>query len=291
MRSGLLPLPTLVAALLSASCPGGEETVVRPEPPFPAVTARAALAVGASVTNRLAAKPEPPKAAASSVTPPPTPAAARGADPGLSASVSPELLDDGSDELNASVLRPTHADDELASIAKETSIYAEPHWTARRIGYLRAGAIVSRSREAAAKNHACTEGWYQVAPRGYVCVGPTATLDVFDPVVETSAKRPRRDTLPYTYVMSRFPPPPLYARLPSEDELARAEPNLAGQLRRVAFAEHQAGFVEPPPAEPIPNVLLYGGIGPRPRRVQTLTLDPGARTGHDAIGLRPPLNL
>jgi hypothetical protein len=157
---------------------------------------------------------------------------------------------------------PEREVDELASTAKETWIYAAPHWKARRIGYLRAGAVVERRAEPAARNHACPEGWYRVEPRGYVCVGATATLNVFDPVVEASRKRPLRTGLPYTYVMSRFPPPPFYARLPSEEEALRIEPDIQGHLRQAARMTLDPGYVEPPPAEPVPGVLLYGRPAP-----------------------------
>jgi hypothetical protein len=113
-----------------------------------------------------------------------------------------------------------------------------------------------------ARNHACADGWYRIEPCGYVCVGATATLRASDAVVETSAKRPKRDGLPYTYVMSRFPPPPLYARLPSAAELQKAEPDIKGQLRRAARLPLEQGYVAPPPAESVPSVLLDGRPAP-----------------------------
>ncbi len=91
-----------------------------------------------------------------------------------------------------------------------------------------------------------------------MCVGATATLHLSDPVVETSSRRPRRDGLPYTYVMSRFPTPPFYARLPGPEETLRVEPDLQGHLRTVARLALEPGYVALPPAEPVPGVLLYG---------------------------------
>ena len=83
---------------------------------------------------------------------------------------------------------PTPAHDEgfpgeLASIATETSIYDEPRWGSRRLGYLRAGAVVRRSADPVAAGARCPDGWYRVEPRGFVCVGPMAMLDVHHPVV------------------------------------------------------------------------------------------------------------
>src|SRR5690606_5867610 len=57
----------------------------------------------------------------------------------------------------------------LASIAKETFVFAEPRWRSKKIGYLRAGAIVRRSREPKGKS-GCEGGWYSIEPEGYVCV-------------------------------------------------------------------------------------------------------------------------
>jgi hypothetical protein len=280
MRSRSLLFPTLALSMLSVSCPGSDSVPARPEPiaaPLPA--------------------PPPPPARPAAETPKPPPAApaptasATPVDPGLLPTVPPELMDDGSDDLKDIEPPPAPAlkrpeVDELASIAKETWVFAEPHWKARRIGTLRAGAIVERRAAPAARNHACPEGWYRIEPRGYVCVGSTATLNVFDPVVETSAKRPGRDTLPYTYVMSRFPPPPLYARLPSAEETLRFEPDLRGQLRKAAQAALETGFVPPPPAESVPGVLLYGrsapGLGGEPVRRSSHALSLGharARSG------------
>src|SRR5262245_47622328 len=67
---------------------------------------------------------------------------------------------------------------ELAGIAAEVSVYPEPRWGSKRIGYLRAGAVVRRGPEPVATGPRCPEGWYAVEPRGYVCVGAMATLDI-----------------------------------------------------------------------------------------------------------------
>jgi len=150
---------------------------------------------------------------------------------------------------------------ELGSIAKETWIYAEPRWRSRRIGYLRAGAIVTRDEKPKSRAN-CPEGFYHIAPRGYVCVGTYATLDIHHPVIEAAATRPSFEGLPYTYVMSRNPPPPLYARLPTEKDLADIEPDLRGHLRKVAQTALDPSFEPPPAADPTPGALLYGQNAP-----------------------------
>jgi hypothetical protein len=260
MRSRLfLLVPALALPLASVSCPWNEDlAALPPAEPAPPPAAPAAPKPAAVVPS-----PPPPQAAA----PPLTADTAVSKDPGLLSTLPAELVDDGSDDVKdpepASPLRaPERETDALASTAKETWVFAEPYWKARRIGYLRAGAIVERRAEPAARNHACPEGWYRIEPRGYVCVGAAATLQVSDAVVETSARRPRRDGLPYPYVMSRFPPPPLYARLPSAEETLKVEPDFKGHLQRAARMALDPSYVEPPPAEPVPGVLLYGRPAP-----------------------------
>jgi lipoprotein-anchoring transpeptidase ErfK/SrfK len=260
MRSRLLLLlPALALPIASVSCSWSEDAIVRPDPtPIPAQPAQPALKAPAAPP---AAAPASPPAASASVSVVSAP------DPGLLTTLPPELVDDGSDDVKDTEPAPPPAAPgrevpELAATGKETWVYAEPRWKARRIGYLRAGAVVERRAEPVVRNHACPEGWYRIEPRGYVCAGDRATLDVFDPVVETSAKRPRRDGFPYTYVMSRSPPPPFYARLPSAAEALAAEPDLKGHLRRTASVALEPGYVEPPPAEPIPGALLYGQAVP-----------------------------
>jgi hypothetical protein len=141
---------------------------------------------------------------------------------------------------------------ELAAIATETSVYPEPRWGARRLGYLRAGAVVRRGAEPVATGPRCPEGWYHVEPRGYVCVGALATLDVHHPVAVASARRPSMEGLPYVYVLARHPPPPLYARLPSRADQRRFEPDLRDHLGKNLTPG------DLPPPDPLPDWLAPG---------------------------------
>ena len=148
-------------------------------------------------------------------------------------------------------------EERLASIATETSVYEEPRWGSRRLGYLRAGGTVRRARIPVAANRRCPEGWYRVEPRGYVCVGAMATLDLGHAVLVASTPRPRLDDLPYPYVLSRSPPPLLYARLPERRDQLRFEHDLVEHLLKVPGA----GAGSPPP-EPIPAWLEGGRAAP-----------------------------
>lgn len=148
-------------------------------------------------------------------------------------------------------------DDRLASIATETSIYEEPRWGSRRLGYLRAGGTVRRARIPVAESRRCPEGWYRIEPRGYVCVGAMATLDLGHAVLVASVPRPRLDDLPYPYVLSRSPPPLLYARLPERRDQLRFEHDLVEHLLKVPGAG--AGF---PPPDRVPAWLADGRAAP-----------------------------
>ena len=270
MRPRSLLLPTLVLGALHLSCP-------RPDDPPPLSPDLAALAPTPAPAARVSATPEPapappaPPPLALPTPPPAAPAAAAAeapatVDPALLTAVPPELIDDGSDALleieEPPPPAPTPEVHELASTARETWVFAEPRWSSRKLGYLRAGAVVARRPEPSGSTH-CPGGWYRVEPRGYVCVGATATLNIHEPVVEASARRPTLgEGLPYTYVMGRTPPAPLYARLPSQEEQARAEPDLAAHLRRAAGLARSADFVPPPPPEPTPTALLYDRPAP-----------------------------
>jgi hypothetical protein len=158
-------------------------------------------------------------------------------------------------------------------------IYARPTASSERLGYLRAGA--SSPTGSVAGNEGCAGGWYPVVPRGFVCVGATATLDPRDPVVVLSAEHPPEfgRKLPYEYGTVRNPGV-VYARLPSGPELAEAEPDLEARMGAWLSAEGEIGAsygqevwlgapgVPPDPAvawserrsDPVPELLKRGGV-------------------------------
>jgi hypothetical protein len=148
---------------------------------------------------------------------------------------------------------------ELGALAMETAVRAEPSPTATILGFLRAGTLVRRSAEPAGRN-GCPEGWYQVEPRGYVCVGSTATIDPTHPLLAVTSARPnRRAGLPYRYGRSRFPAPPLYSALPSGEVQGKSEPDLTKHLPK-AFGLPWAGAV----SSEVPSALASGALLPRP---------------------------
>jgi len=108
-------------------------------------------------------------------------------------------------------------------------VYAEPRDTAKRIGYLRVGAKVARSEEATSKK-GCAGGWYEVQPKGFVCVGKDATLNLDDPILAAASRRPDLTAaMPYRYGFVRAVLP-LYLRVPTEAEQLKSEMNLKEHL-------------------------------------------------------------
>jgi L,D-transpeptidase catalytic domain len=87
----------------------------------------------------------------------------------------------------------------LGAIVDRAPIYSAAHQKAPIIGYLHAGDQVSRS-DKAHENDQCTEGWYAVAPRGYVCTEKSTTIDLEHPTLRAMALRANVEgLLPYTY--------------------------------------------------------------------------------------------
>ena len=145
---------------------------------------------------------------------------------------------------------------QLVATHKETWVYASPSFKARKLGYLRAGARVARS-EHAVGNAGCEGGWYRVEPRGFVCVGASASLDLEHAVATMASRRPdRTQGLPYLYGMSRYPTPPFYLRLPSAAEQRSVEGDITAHLRR------QSDAWVPPELDGVPYGLLRGQVVP-----------------------------
>jgi L,D-transpeptidase catalytic domain len=91
----------------------------------------------------------------------------------------------------------------IAALALETHIYERPDTKSRVLGYFRLGQTLARSEQPVG---GC---WYQVAPRGYVCVGETsalpkdeggATLDLEHPIIKALGVKPDLSKpMPYLY--------------------------------------------------------------------------------------------
>lgn len=117
----------------------------------------------------------------------------------------------------------------LGITAFVTTVYKEPRDTAKKLGYLRVGQTVGRSAEPVGKA-GCPGGWYEIAPRGFVCAGKDATLDLDHPILRAATRRPNLKTaLPYHYAFVRAVLP-LYLRVPTAAEQLKSEFKLKEHL-------------------------------------------------------------
>jgi lipoprotein-anchoring transpeptidase ErfK/SrfK len=147
---------------------------------------------------------------------------------------------------------------QLFAAAREVFVYERPSFASKKLGYLRAGATVTRGSEAAGHER-CPRGFYRVSPQGYVCAGDGARLEPGAAVSELARVRPDRSAaMPYVYGRSRQPPPPLYVKLPSDAEQRATEPELASISRTVR------GTLGNFPLSPTPARLAAGQQLPTP---------------------------
>jgi hypothetical protein len=118
---------------------------------------------------------------------------------------------------------------QLGVISEQLQVREYTDTAAPSLGVLRAGARVARSAEPV--SHAgCTAGWYAVRPRGFVCVGAEATLDLNHPTLAAMALAPNLEgQLPYTYARTRVETS-LFERSPGPVDAVRE----VGKLRRRA---------------------------------------------------------
>lgn len=118
---------------------------------------------------------------------------------------------------------------QLGVVSKVVQVREHSDPTARSVGALHAGARVPRSAEPVSR-HGCAGGWYAVRPRGFVCVGVEATLDLKHPTLAAMALAPSRDAdLPYTYARAKVETP-VFERVVDQDDAVRE----VGRFRRRA---------------------------------------------------------
>lgn len=138
---------------------------------------------------------------------------------------------------------PLDPDQVLVSTSVETPVYSGPSFTATKLGYLRSGAVVARQAEAAG-HEGCKAGFYEIAPRGFVCVGRAASLDIGHPLTQVARVRPARALgLPYIYARSGNQVAQRYHRIPTPAEQEQVEGNGA----RRSLPEEWRGEISPVP--------------------------------------------
>lgn len=118
--------------------------------------------------------------------------------PDLSAET--KTADDSEREYETPDLGPIGAEAPLlGALVDQAPIYAAAHKKSPVLGSLHAGERVPRS-EKSHENDQCTEGWYAVSPRGYMCTEKSASTDLTHPTLQAMALGPNlAGALPYTY--------------------------------------------------------------------------------------------
>ncbi len=126
----------------------------------------------------------------------------------------------------------------LAPLTLGTRLYASPDERSEKIGYLRLGAVVARSREPVSYR-GCPAGWYAVRPVGFACSGPDATVDLEQPLAVAARREPdRASPMPYPYAFVRSVVPN-YLRIPTREQQLEAEADLGQHLRQWRKRSHQ----------------------------------------------------
>jgi len=153
----------------------------------------------------------------------------------------------------------------LHALASGVTVYDRPSTSAARVGVLRAGAAVARSKDAYTKAE-CDGGWYAVRPRGFVCAGAGVATDVAGIPRGVPGGPELARALPYRYARARSENVPLYARAPTPAEQLAAEPDLKKILGKGDDKDPLGAAANDVPLDPRgvptgPPVLLAGGEG------------------------------
>jgi hypothetical protein len=123
--------------------------------------------------------------------------------------------------------QPPENGPQLGVVAELIQVREYTDVRAPSLGVLRAGARVTRSAQPVSRA-GCEGGWYVVRPKGFVCVGVEATLDLSHPTLAAMALAPRTDAaLPYTYARTRSETP-LFERVAGAADAVRE----VGKLKR-----------------------------------------------------------
>lgn len=93
----------------------------------------------------------------------------------------------------------------LAITGPMVAVMERPSKDSRPVGWLRAGTAVPRAIEPVS-NKDCSGGWYPVRPKGFVCVGQGATLDLKQADKAPGRMAPKLDApLPFSYARATDP--------------------------------------------------------------------------------------
>lgn len=108
----------------------------------------------------------------------------------------------------------------LGALGPHTWIWKKPEATGLAIGKLRIGTSVPLRGQEGVPGPGCKGKFYPIEPRGFVCVGAAATLNLEDPFYKVLAfSAPEPGIWPYRYAHSNGAP--MYSRVPKPEEWAK----------------------------------------------------------------------
>ena len=242
----------------------------------------AAAALGAGCSAATATQPSPAPQSASPA--PPRPSSATPPPAAIDAP-EPATLDAPAPAATATEPSPpppaAPPAPRLYSRDQTTWIWPTPKRTGPFLGYVRVGRTVPLRSPELVKGEGCRAGYFQVAPRGFICNDATVTL-----TPEPWFERESADTLPsagpfpYRYAISNGAP--MYLRLPSPAEQKRREARYgkAGTwepLPKTLRAHEELAVPEPiAPTDPLPSFLAPDAGRPKPLGLILQTIPVGS---------------
>lgn len=126
----------------------------------------------------------------------------------------------------------------------------------QRIGYLRAGAVLTATSADPVSIEGCRSGWFELTTGGFVCNGSDVIAFEGRRMPERRPSQPDLEApLPYRFARTRRDGTPMYRRLPSDEEAAIYE---GYRIPGVRVEQLPDGGIlrteepDPPPAEAIP---------------------------------------
>lgn len=133
----------------------------------------------------------------------------------------------------------------LAALALKTEVVERPDAKSKVLGYIRLGQTVARGAEPVPGTTKCEGGWYQVAPRGYVCIeAEKATLDLNHPVIRALGVKPDlTKPMPYVYGFVRRDAS-LWHFIPHHREMDKFEFAFQGTMKEYAKNKKKWNVVE-----------------------------------------------
>ncbi len=105
-------------------------------------------------------------------------------------------------------------------------VYPAPDRQQKRIGFLRAGSVLSATSARPVGNEMCRGGWYELETGGFVCNKRDVIAFAGKKLPERRATQPDRNaSLPYAYGRILRDRTPVYRRIPTAEELAPPKPH------------------------------------------------------------------